>query len=311
MTETTLLAVDGGGTKTEFVLLAPDGRVLRRVRLGASNPFDIGFDGTEALLREGFAAILRGSAPAAAFAGLSGGGSGSSSEKLKAVLERILPGVPAAAGSDMINAIASGSLSGDGCAVIAGTGSSAFARKDGAVTRCGGWGNFFDGAGSGYDLGAGAIAHTLRVHDGRDAPSLLSELTVKALGGSPADLLTDIYAGGKRKVASVAPAVFEACDAGDERARALIERTADYLAEIVSTVCRRAGLTQTPVVCIGGLWNRRDLLLPRFTAGLTPGLSPVFPDAPPVFGAAAEAARLAGVPVTPAFRERFLQTWED
>ena len=64
------------------------------------------------------------------------------------------------------------------------------------------------------------------------------------------------------------------------------------------------------MICIGGLWNRRDLLLPRFEAGLTPGLRPVFPDAPPVFGAAAEAARLAGVPVTQAFLAQFLETWK-
>ena len=310
MSEKLLLAVDGGGTKTEFVLLSPDGSVLRRIRLGPSNPFDIGFDGAETVLREGFAAVLQGTVPAAAFTGLSGGGSGSSTEKLRVILGRLLPGIPADAGSDMVNAIASGSLSGDGCAVIAGTGSSAFARKDGVVTRCGGWGDRFDGAGSGYDLGAAAVAHTLRVRDGREAPSVLSECTERALGGSPADLLTELYAGGKRKIASLAPAVFEAADAGDARALALLDRTADYLAEIVSVACRRAGLSDTPVVCIGGLWNRRDLLLPRFTRDLTPGLTPVFPEAPPVFGAAAEAARLAGVPVTQAFLDRFLQTWK-
>ena len=310
MTEKLLLAADGGGTKTEFVLLSPEGRVLRRVRLGPSNPFDIGFEKTEAVLREGFETILQGDTPAAAFAGLSGGGSGTSTATLRVIMARLLPGIPADAGSDMVNAIASGSLSGDGCAVIAGTGSSAFARKNGAVTRCGGWGDRFDGAGSGYDLGCGAISHTLRVRDGRDAPSILSECTERALGGSPADLLTELYAGGKRKIAALAPAVFEAADAGDERALALLSRTADYLADIASTACRRAGLSDTPVICIGGLWNRRDLLLPRFQAGLTPGLRPVFPDAPPVFGAAAEAARLAGVPVTQAFLDRFLETWK-
>lgn len=309
MSHNRLLAVDGGGTKTELVLLTAEGAVLRQLRLGASNPFDIGLERSVELLRSGSAQILCGESPDAFFAGLSGGSSGDMAERLRRAVRALFPGIPASADSDMVNAISSGSLTGEGCAVIAGTGSSAFARRAGRLSRCGGWGHLFDGAGSGYDLGAGAVSHTLRVCDGRAEASALSRLTVDALGGSPADRLSELYAGGKRRIAALAPVVFAACDAGDPQALALVRRTADYLAQIVSTVCRTAGLERTSVVCIGGLWNRRDLLLPRFSAGLTPGLTPEFPSVPPVFGAAAEAARLAGVPVTESFRAKFLQTW--
>ncbi len=303
-----LLAVDGGGTKTELVLLCGDGTVLRSLRLGASNPFDIGFDETVRLLREGSAELLAGESVDAFFAGLAGGGTGSMTGRLCAAVRELFPGIPACADSDMVNAISSGSLSGEGCAVIAGTGSSAFARRGGRMFRCGGWGHLFDGAGSGYDLGAGALAHTLRVHDGRDAPTCLSRLMLEALGGSPEDRLSELYSGGKRLIASFAPTVFRACDAGDPTALGLVRRTALYLASIASTVCRSAGLRDCPVLCIGGLWNRRDLLLPDFAAALSPGLTPDFPVSPPVFGAAAEAARLAGLPVTESFRENFLQS---
>ena len=133
-----MAAVDGGGTKTEFVLFRASGDVLRRVCLGSSNPFDIGFDRTAALLREGVERLLQDTDGIdSLFAGLSGGASGDSTEKLRAIVRGILPGIPCDAGSDMINAIASGSLSGDGCALIAGTGSSAFARVGGTLTRCG------------------------------------------------------------------------------------------------------------------------------------------------------------------------------
>ncbi|MEA4824603.1 MAG: BadF/BadG/BcrA/BcrD ATPase family protein [Clostridiaceae bacterium] len=315
-----LAAIDGGGTKTEFVLLQASGDVLKRIRLGASNPFDIGFDRTAALLREGIDFLLKDEDGLdALFAGLSGGASGDSTEKLRDIIRAILPDTPCDAGSDMVNAIASGSLSGDGCAVIAGTGSSAFARVGGVLTRCGGWGYLFDGAGSGYDLGAGAITHTLRVHDGRAVASPLSVLTEQALGGSAADQLTDIYAKGKRYIASFAPAVFAAYDTGDPAAAALLDRTCAYLAEIISTAARRAGLLSasydasaydaSDVVCIGGLWNRRDILVPRVTQQLPDTLRLIFPEAPPVFGAAAEAARLASVSVTESFRNHFLSTW--
>jgi len=308
-----IAAIDGGGTKTEFVLTARDGTVLRRVLLGASNPFDIGYEACEAILRQGLTELLTENGQKttvnAVFAGLSGGSSGDSSRRLAGVLERILPDTPHAVSSDMVNAIASGSLTGDGCAVIAGTGSSCLARVGGKLTRCGGWGYLLDGAGSGYDLGAGAIMHTLRVGDGREQDSPLARLTVRQLGGTPAEKLTDIYAQGKRYIASFAPVVFEACDEGDAAALALVRKTGEYLAEIIRTACKNAGLQTCAVVCIGGLWNRKDLLAPIVEENLPEGLTLQYPTVPPVFGATAEAARLAGCTVTEAFRSRFLSTY--
>lgn len=303
----TIAGIDGGGTKTAFVLAREDGTVLRQLVRGASNPFDLGFEKAGEVLHEGLSALCE-NAPDGLFAGLSGGSSGDSSERLYAMLRTLYPQTPLDVSSDMVNAIASESLSGDGCAVIAGTGSSAFARLNGVLTRCGGWGYLFDGAGSGYDLGAGAIMHALRVRDGRAEASPLSEYLEEALGGSPTALLTDIYAKGKRYIASFAPVVFRAYDVQDPTAVQLLERTADYLAEIVSTVRTRAGLTEPAVVCIGGLWTRRDVL-PVMAGARLPGLTLTFPSLPPVFGAVCEAARLAGIPVTENFRARFRQSF--
>ena len=312
MSDHFLAAIDGGGTKTEFVLLKSDGFVCKRLLLGASNPFDIGYDACAAILRQGLDSLLDGvrSDTVGIFAGLSGGASGDSGVRLSKMLNDLLPDSNCAADSDMVNAIASGSLTGEGCAVIAGTGSSCFARGSGKMVRCGGWGYLFDGAGSGYDLGAGAISYTLSVADGRAEASPLSELTEKALGGSPTVLLTDIYAKGKRYIASLAPVVFEACDAGDPEAIRLIDKTATYLAEIIRTACSRAGLSETAVVCVGGLWHRRDLLEPRILPRLPKGITLQYPDLPPIFGAATEAARLAGVPVTEDFRRGFAESYK-
>ena len=38
------LAIDGGGTKTDFMLADGDGNILSRVILEATNPNDVGFD---------------------------------------------------------------------------------------------------------------------------------------------------------------------------------------------------------------------------------------------------------------------------
>jgi len=311
-----LAAIDGGGTKTWFVLCSPDGRVHRRVLRGASNPFDIGFDACRDLLQDGLTELLSDvgglDAPlAACFAGLAGGSSGGSDAKLREFMSTLLPGSITGASSDMINAISSGIYSGEGCTVIAGTGSSAFARVNGELFRSGGWGYLLDGAGSGYDLGCGAIRAALRAGDGRDKPGVLSTLLEEAIGESAADHLRVFYDKGKRYIASFAPLVFKACDEGDPFALSLVAQTADYLSEIISAVCRSAGLAQTDVVCIGGLFNRRDILLPLIQRTLPAGLNLIFPDAPPVYGAAAEAARLAGLSPAADFKENFMKTWED
>lgn len=47
------LGIDGGGTKTEFALADASGNVLRKIKLGSSNPVDIGFDKSAAVMDEG------------------------------------------------------------------------------------------------------------------------------------------------------------------------------------------------------------------------------------------------------------------
>ena len=53
------LGIDGGGTKTSFLLLAGDGRLLARHVSTTSYYLEIGFDALRALLHEGIAQTLR------------------------------------------------------------------------------------------------------------------------------------------------------------------------------------------------------------------------------------------------------------
>ena len=70
------LGIDGGGTKTEFVLADGEGNILDRLILGPSNPNDIGMSTAKELLRDGIFRIC-GTHPLSnisLFAGLAGGG---------------------------------------------------------------------------------------------------------------------------------------------------------------------------------------------------------------------------------------------
>ena len=46
------LAIDGGATKTTFALADNSGNIIRTIRLGPSNPFDLGFSAASEVLDE-------------------------------------------------------------------------------------------------------------------------------------------------------------------------------------------------------------------------------------------------------------------
>ena len=54
----TYLGVDGGGTKTEFVLIDESGAVLARHQEGSAYYLEIGVDGLRAMLARGIGSTL-------------------------------------------------------------------------------------------------------------------------------------------------------------------------------------------------------------------------------------------------------------
>jgi len=313
-----LVAIDGGGTKTEFVLTGGDGHILRRVTGGSSNPIDLGADAACAVLREGLDALLDGDFTGTLdglFAGISGGAS-SGAAPLTAYLRELLPHANARVDGDTVPAIASVSLSGDGCALIAGTGSSASARYRGRRYRSGGWGYLFDGAGGGYDLGQAVISHALAAGDLREERTVVCDLLEARLGETAAQHLRVFYEQGKRYIAGFAPLLLEAADLGDPFALGKLDRNAAHMARVLEALFAQVerdipGSMACPAVAmVGGLFRRKDLWEPRLAEMLRRPCERIYDPAPAVFGAAAEASRMAGQPVTEAFRDAFLRDWD-
>ena len=99
MAEKWIVGVDGGGTKTDFVLCGADGSVAARTLTGGSNVNESGLPAVGALLEEGVSRLLElsgvpRSGITALFAGLSGilSDGGKQAEKLREFLEERLPG---------------------------------------------------------------------------------------------------------------------------------------------------------------------------------------------------------------------------
>ena len=282
-----LLGIDGGGTKTEFLLTDLAGKPVRRVILGASNPVDIGIENTKAVLLEGIRQVCEtvDHREISVYAGLAGGITGNNRETIGQYLHSLSFGA-VASGSDVDTALEVCLRGGDGISLIMGTGIVAFAMENGNKHRIAGWGYLLDKGGSGYNLGADALDSALRYVDGRGGSSLLLEMIEDTLQKPLPESIVPIYRSGKTGISAYAPLVFEAWEKGDPEADRILRRNVQEVCQIIQTGCSH--FTHTPRVAIcGGLAKRADILTPLFADYLPTGIKPEFVTEPIVNGAVA------------------------
>ncbi len=301
---TTFLAIDGGGTKTEGVRVTADGRILARARVGATNPNDVGRDTAAARLTDLLDQLCADGRDAALFAGIAG--AIGNEDALRAALYGRAQRV--AVGSDAVNLL---SVMGrrDGACLIAGTGSVCFARRGEEIRRIGGWGYLLDGGGSGYDIGRDALSAALCAHDGRGAPTALTDRLADALGEPVHTAIPRIYAGGKAFIAALTPIVFAAAEDGDTIAAAILDRNADHLAALLGAASAWLDAPM-PVQLGGSLLTATDALYTRLAARISPAITLHRSPAPPVWGAACEAIAMVGQTPDADAMARFSAAWK-
>ena len=268
------LGIDGGGTKTEFLLTDATGKELRRTVLGASNPNDVGIAATEELLQKG---ILQVCEPCnlrhvSAFAGIAGASVGENAKHISAFLSRF-GFAKVGCGSDVCNALSAGLGTRDGVIYIMGTGSVAVARQGNEQFLAGGYGYLLGDAGSGFSLGRDALTAALGQEDGSAPETLLHPLIQKASGKEQVrSLLSDLYRGGKREIAGYAPVLFEAVRMQDAIATAILDRAMGEVAATVSGAAKHLTGNEIPVVLCGGLCANETEILPVLQNKLANGM---------------------------------------
>lgn len=272
-----LLGIDGGGTKTEFLLTDPDMNEINRVILGPSNPVDIGMENTKALLERGIFQVCQGIdlRDVSVFAGLAGGISSDNKAQIRRFLSRF--GFACFEnGSDTENALELTLGGKDGISIIMGTGIVAFSQVGGQRYRIGGWGYLIDNGGSGYNFGVDALNSAFRSIDGRNGSSLLRSLIEKQIGKSLPDAISNIYAGGKSYIAALSPLVFEAYALGDPEAERIIDRNVEEVAGIIRASQEYQPNKNGKVVLCGGLCHEVDVLMPFFRKHLPENCNIIF-----------------------------------
>lgn len=295
--ENALIAVDGGGTKTEFVLVSLSGRLIKRLILPGSNPNSCTVSGTCEILRRGIDGLLQEGNPVLAInIGGSGFFSGDNGRQVEQTLRRYYPGIKLRCESDICNLLACAEDPDNAIAVICGTGSVVYASKNGHLRRCGGGGWRLETLGSGYDMGRAALLAALEHRDGTGRETALTEGVEKKLGGSVWDQIQRIYSEDTAGIAALAPLVLQAWQAGDRVAGTIVEENCRRLAYLVGV-----GAAYSPraeqVVLGGSLLTECAPLRQALTRLLEPRLRPCVMQYPQAWGACLRSAQLAQVPV--------------
>jgi len=309
----TFLGVDGGGTKTRFLLIDEQGRRLAVHDEGSAYHLETGMAALAGMLSRGVAKVLAlGQVDAAslsyAFFGLPAYGEDRSLlHQLDASPAAALPSGRFRCGNDMICGWA-GALAGEyGINIVAGTGSIAYGEYAGQSARAGGWGELFSDEGSAFWLAREGLRLFSRMSDGRTHRSFLYEKVRTHFGiTEDLELCAAIYgkeAAQRSQFAQLSKLVALAAREGDPEASALFHQGAAELVDIVEAVRLRLGVpsgVELPVSCTGGMFELGDLMRAPFEAALslrTARYRLVPPRLPPEAGAALYAARLSGAPL--------------
>lgn len=264
-----VLGVDGGGTKTEWVLVSGDGALIKQ---GLFPPANLSLITDDALTRmfEGL--------PEAAHVGvyLAGCATETDRARLRALVERRWPHAAVVVGSDRASGFAAAFGARDGITVIAGTGSAVTGRRGDRIEKAGGWGQLLGDRGGGYNLAVQALRRVLSDYDIDQRVDALGQSILRVLSlNRLEDLVAWATTADKMAVAMLAPVVFEAAQNGHKEMLAAVQHGAETHARFTGAVAKRLRLGAPQVKLTGGLFVHQ----PSYSKLYKDYLRPILPDA--------------------------------
>lgn len=271
------VAIDGGNSKTEVVVLAvaPDGglpEVARAIGPGSgAGPGAVVAAVSDALSQVGVDAV-RVARVSAAVAGLDLPGDEIGH---RSALARLFPNAAVEVAGDAVAVLDAGAGLAHALAVVSGAGLNAVARGPRGVATVPALGWVSGDWGGGDQLGREAVRAAARAEDGRGPATLLVDLVLAETGAPDTIALARGIRDGvitMRHVGALATVVARAAAAGDAVAGELIARAADEAVRIADVVVRgawggEAVAPGTPAVLAGGMFSD-DAFRERVTTAL-------------------------------------------
>ena len=282
------VGIDGGGTKTKFLLGDATGKVLAEYTGPTTHYLQCGFDGITTVIREGIAALVESANPADsdtvgtagcgaaaittadigyAFFGAPGYSDVAEDDpKIRAAAAAGFGSIPFGIGNDVEIALAGGLSGEDGIHLIAGTGSIACGKKDGRVLRCGGWHHELGGdEGSAFWIAKELIHEFTKQSDGRKPKTALHKAMMQALELATDDALTtrliEEWHMDRTKVAKLAMLCDDLAAAGDGPTLEILGGAARELAELAITLYEQLAFDgPVKVSYSGGVFQKGEII---------------------------------------------------
>ncbi|MCC3377435.1 N-acetylglucosamine kinase [Cohnella sp. REN36] len=310
------LGVDAGGSKTYTLIADERGNVVGKGEGGNGN-HQLGYETARRSIAESVEMALddAGLTPdriTYAYFGLAGADREPDYRILRPMIAEL--GFPNHdINCDTMIAMRAGTSRPYGVVLICGSGTNSAGRnREGAFYQCGGFTYLFGDFGGGGTIVVEAFRSVIRSWDGRERPTLLTELLLADLGYATVQEMFDDYLdNGKSPPLRHAKLVFEAAVRGDAVAQDILRFQGQELGKSAVAVIRRLGMEAETfdVVLAGSIVTRGkgDFVhaeIRQAVASVAPGASVVKLEVEPVVGALWMAFEADGSPLPPDVYER-------
>jgi len=265
-----VLGFDGGGTKTDCVLMDESGAILAGSRSGSSNPISFGVEASLASISAAAIDALRAAGKiekdvACIVAGVSGAGETNMRRDLQFGLQPRFPNATIIITSDLVLSLrATGEI--PSVVVIAGTGSAVLGRTAPLeMARAGGFGPVIGDPGSAYDIGRKATAVIFQKYLNSETFPLGTKILESFLYK-----FSDFFDQARTQPGAVFPRIFpvvaSAAESGDVAARTLLTGAARDLRDQAREVMERLKLRESSffLAKTGGVFDGSAFLNAEF-----------------------------------------------
>lgn len=290
-----LIGIDGGGTKTEFILFTEDGVISERFISGTCNPNAIGVDACVDMLVKGINSLLAlHSNVCGIYIGSAGFLLGNNAPQIHTALKRHYPHIKIACATDILNVVASATDAENCIAAICGTGATVLAKEGDRLTRLAGYGYLLSKSGSGFDIGRDGLCAVVADLDGLGEHTLITDLVKEKIGETVSDVVDKVYKDDQAYIASCSRLVFEAYRAGDEVAGRILVDNAKGLAQVINHAFSHYHCGDK-VILSGGIITNNPEFVEILKQQLNPAIKVILPAYPQVFGACVMCAHMCQV----------------
>jgi len=269
------LGIDGGGTKTKFILCDENGNIVSTAKQDTCHYLQVDEDLIINRLTSGIDQVCKSASVkrndiAYGFYGCAGYGDIKKDMLLiQSMAAKAFKDIPFAIGNDGYNCLAGATALKDGINIVCGTGSigNAYNSKTNEMGVCGGWHQSIGSdEGSGYWLSIELLKEFTRQSDGRDPKTDLYYKVYDYLklneDGEVISICVNDWKMDRTKIASLAKLVNELADDEDPYAINILNKGAHELFEIIYALYKKMDFNEPILVTYtGGIFNMGDKII--------------------------------------------------